>query len=52
MLPGSGLAIEKADWLLEDLLSAGAFVRLMKGCAELDGDFWVSTRSFCLMLTY
>jgi hypothetical protein len=40
MLPGSGMAMEKADWLLEDLLAAGAFVRCMQGCAELDGDFW------------
>lgn len=40
MLPGSGIGVENVDWDLEGMLDVTPFVRLMGGCAEIDGDLW------------
>eukprot|EP01127_Copromyxa_protea_P009355 TRINITY_DN21_c0_g3_i1.p1 TRINITY_DN21_c0_g3~~TRINITY_DN21_c0_g3_i1.p1 ORF type:complete len:1621 (+),score=404.04 TRINITY_DN21_c0_g3_i1:32-4894(+) len=40
MAPGSGIGITNVTWTQEEELAAGAFVRLTRGCATLDGDFW------------
>jgi hypothetical protein len=37
---GAGIGIENADWDEEGLLSSGSYIRLMAGCANLDGDLW------------